>query len=122
MIVAGFGCRAGCPAEELIAVLHDAEAACASHAEALAAPGFKRHEPGLAEAAARLGLDLRWIDEAALHAVAALCPTHSEAALRTTGHASIAEAAALAGAGPGARLIQPRIARPGATCAIASTP
>jgi cobalt-precorrin 5A hydrolase len=34
---------------------------------------------------------------------------------------SVAEAAALAGAGPGAVLIVPRIAQDGATCAIAGS-
>ncbi len=119
MIVAGLGCRSGVAASEIIDVLRAAEAASARNAHALAAPAFKRGEPGLHEAAATLGLDLRWIDEATLHAMADLCPTRSDAARRATGHASVAEAAALAGAGENARLIQLRIAHTRATCAMA---
>ena len=119
MIVAGFGCRVGATSAEFVAVLHAAEAACASRADAIAAPEFKRAEAGITQASTQLGLDLHWINEADLRAMAHLCPTQSEAALRETGHASVAEAAALAAAGPGAKLIQPRIAHPTATCAMA---
>jgi cobalt-precorrin 5A hydrolase len=119
MIIAGFGCRSGCTAEALLAVLHEAETIAAQRADALAAPAFKRNETGLSEAARLRDLPLHWIDDIAMNAAAPLCPTHSEAALRSTGHASVAEAVALAASGPGGRLILPRLAHRSATCALA---
>lgn len=114
MIIAGLGCRRGCAAEEIVALVR-----AAGHADALATPAFKRGEPGLQEAARQLGLELRFVTEAALAAVQPLCVTRSAAAERATGHASIAEAAALAGGGV---LVRPRIASANATCALATLP
>jgi cobalt-precorrin 5A hydrolase len=85
----------------------------------LAAPDFKRGEPGLHEAAAALGLPLHFVADAALAAAQPQCLTRSAAALRATGHASIAEAAALA---QGGTLLGPRIASANATCALARLP
>ena len=121
MIVAGFGCMAGCGVEELLAVLRAAEASCGAHAHILAAPHFKQREAGLAALAARQAMPLHFLDDVALAAVADLCRTHSAASQRVAGVPSVAEAAALAAAGPGARLIQPRIAHPRATCALAES-
>ncbi len=114
MIVAGIGCRRGCSAEEIVALVRSA-----GPAEALAAPAFKRDEPGLHEAARQLGLELRFVTDEDLAAVQKLCVTRSAAAERATGHASIAEAAALAGGGV---LLRPRIASANATCALAAVP
>jgi cobalt-precorrin 5A hydrolase len=119
MIFAGFGCRAGVSAEALFAVLREAELMSNTQAIAIAAPAFKQSEAAFDELAHRRGLKLHWIDDDALAEVAPLCPTQSDIALRETGHASIAEAAALAAAGPGAILILSRIAHPTATCALA---
>ncbi|HTI02212.1 MAG TPA: cobalamin biosynthesis protein, partial [Acidisoma sp.] len=47
------------------------------------------------------------------------CLTRSARAQREVGLASVAEAAALAGAGPGGRLVLARIAADGVTCALA---
>lgn len=117
--IAGLGCRAGASATDIIAVLHEAEARADRRAIALAIPAFKLREPGLNEAAALLGLPLILIDDTALAAVQWLCVTHSATVAAHTGHASIAEAAALAACGPGATLRLPRIAHPTATCALA---
>ena len=57
--------------------------------------------------------------------LAAMTPrllTRSAAAHQRFGLDSIAEAAALAGGGPKARLLGPRLAENGATCAIATEP
>jgi cobalt-precorrin 5A hydrolase len=102
-------------------VLRDAETRSGVAATALAAPAFKSGEAGLLEAAARLGLSLILLDDAQLAAVQASCPTRSIVAKRRTGLASIAEAAALAASGAGARLVLARIAHPTATCALAVT-
>jgi cobalt-precorrin 5A hydrolase len=114
MIVAGIGCRRGCAAEEIVALVR-----AAGPADALAAPEFKRSEPGLHEAARQLGLELRFVTDSALAAAQSVCVTRSAVAERATGHASIAEAAALAGGGV---LVRPRIASANATCALASIP
>lgn len=118
-VIAGIGCRRGTDAADIIAVLRDAEARAGATAIALAAPGFKSHESGLRDAAAELDLSLILLDDNLLAAVQSLCPTRSSAAARHTGHASIAEAAALAAAGPGAILLLARITHPTATCALA---
>jgi len=118
MIVAGIGCRRGCRADEIVALVREAEA-LAGPVDALAAPAFKRDEPGLLEAALRLGLVVRFVTAEALSAAQEDCVTFSDVVERTTGFASIAEAAALAGGGS---LVLPRIASDHATCAVASVP
>ncbi len=115
MIIAGIGCRRGCPAEAIVALVRQAEA-LGEKADALAAPSFKQNEPGLLEAATRLGMPLIFEDAATLAAAQPRCATRSAAAERTTGFASVAEAAALGAAGV---LVVPRLAGAGATCALA---
>ncbi len=117
MIVAGVGCRIGCPAGDLAAVVRLAAATAGQRVGAVAAPGFKQHEAGLHEAARLLGLPLIFVDLAALHAVQPNCPTRSGVAERMTGVASVAEGAALAASG--GRLLLARISLGGATCALA---
>ncbi len=117
MIVAGVGCRMGCPAGDLAAVVRLAAATAGQQVGAVAAPGFKQHEPGLHEAARLLGLPLVFVDLAALQAVQPHCPTRSGFAERMTGVASVAEGAALAAFG--GRLLLARISLGGATCALA---
>lgn len=123
MIVAGIGCRKGCAADEIVALVRRAVAeadAADCRFTALAAPAFKAEEPGLRDAADALALPLLLIGEERLKAAEPLCPTRSAAAQAATGHASVAEAAALAAAGPGGRLVLPRIASAAATCALAA--
>jgi cobalt-precorrin 5A hydrolase len=79
----------------------------------------KRGEPGLRGAAEALGFELVFLSRAALAAAAPRLLTLSPAAQRRFGLDSVAEAAALAGGGPNARLLAPRLAADGATCAIA---
>jgi cobalamin biosynthesis protein CbiG len=118
MIVAGIGCRAGVPAAAIMAILR--RAACLAPApQALAAPDFKAQEPGLREAAARLGLALLLVDRATLRAAQQFCVTSSAAARRATGLDSVAEAAAI---GANGTLLLPRLAGAGVTCAIARRP
>ncbi len=114
MIVAGIGCRRACPAEAIVTLVRQA-----GGADRLAAPAWKREETGLVEAARRLGVELEWVEDAALAAVQALCPTRSAAVARVTGHASVAEAAALAGGG---RLVLARFGHGWATCAVVVRP
>ena len=117
MIVAGLGFRNGCGAEDIVRLVQAAQAQAGCAAGSLAAPGWKRDAPGLHDAAARLGLPITFIDRAALLAVQPRCSTRSVVAERETGVASVAEGAALAASG--GRLLLPRIAGGGATCALA---
>jgi len=70
MIVAGIGCRRGCPADDIVALVRLA-----------------------------LGIPLTFVAAPALAAVQPLCPTRSHAAARHTGAASVAEGSALAAHG-----------------------
>jgi cobalt-precorrin 5A hydrolase len=118
-LIAGIGCRRDCPAEAIVAVLRQACDAAGRPATALAAPAFKAAEAGLRDAATQLGLELILVDPAPLAAAQARCVTRSAHAERTTGVASVAEGSALAAAGPGSRLVVPRITGSGTTCALA---
>jgi cobalt-precorrin 5A hydrolase len=110
MIVAGFGYRSGATAASLRSALALAQAGAptVTHVATLA-----DKLPLLAA----LGLPV-----IAVEAVAGIAtPTHSAASLAARGSGSVAEAAALVAAGPGARLIVSRQISPDrmATCAIA---
>ena len=122
MIVAGVGCRKGASADDIGAVIGAALARAGFGTQALdliAVPELKRDEQGVAAAAAALGVPLVLIAEADLKAAGARVETRSERVLALVGVSSVAEAAALAGGGPTARLILPRIAVGSATCALA---
>ena len=122
MIVAGIGCRKGASAGDIGAVIGAALARAGFATKVLdliAAPELKRDEQGVAAAAAALGVPLVLIAEADLKAAGARVETRSERVLALVGVSSVAEAAALAGGGPTARLILPRIAVGSATCALA---
>jgi cobalt-precorrin 5A hydrolase len=116
MIVAGLGCR---PSVEATAIL-DLLAECGEAITHLAAPAFRRQTAALQQAAARMGLPLLWVEDAALAAVQPLCPTRSEAAFLATGFHSVAEGCALAAAGRGAVLLRARMSGAGVTCAVAA--
>ena len=122
MIVAGVGCRKGASADDIGAVIGAALARAGFGTQALdliAAPELKRGEHGVAAAAAALGVPLVLIAEADLKAAGTRAETRSERVLALMGISSVAEAAALAGGGPTARLILSRIAVGNATCALA---
>lgn len=121
MIAIGLGCRKSCASEAIVAIVVRALADCreTDGVRRLFSVADKRGEPGLSAAAETLGYDLLFLPREALAAVAPRLLTHSAAAQSRFGLASVAEAAALAGAGPQARLLGPRLAANGATCAIA---
>ncbi len=125
MMVAGLGCRRGARAEDVAAAiaqaLHGAGRQPADLAR-LATSATKAQEPGLRAAAAELGLSLDAVPQPALLAAAPGCLSHSARVMAEAGVPSLAEAAALASAGPGARLLGPRVAAGRtATCALAET-
>ena len=119
MIIAGLGFRSICAAEDIAALVRRVAAATGVEVSRLAAPAFKAEAPALRRAAEILGLEVVLARETALAAVQHLCLTRSQAAQTATGFASVAEACALAAAGPGARLLGPRTSNGVATCALA---
>ncbi|WP_408906527.1 cobalamin biosynthesis protein [Roseomonas sp. E05] len=119
LATAGIGLRPSASAEAIAALVRRAETLSGLRVGRLAAPAFRRDLPALAEAASALGVELVFLDHAALLAVQDRCPTRSEAALRTTGIASVAEGCALAAGGA---LVLPRITAEGVTCALSAGP
>jgi len=121
MIAIGVGCRKACAAAPIVALVRRALEDCREVAgeRRLFSLADKRGEPGLVAAAETLGFALVFLPRDRLAAEEPRLLTRSSAAERRFGLASVAEAAALAGAGPGARLLGPRRAAGGATCAIA---
>ena len=122
MIVAGVGCKAGASAREIEAAIGAAlsQTGVASTAlDLIATSAAKAEEAGLAAAAKDRGLKIVFVPQVDLEAAGSRILTHSERALAATGVPSLSEAAALAAAGPGARLLAPRIAVGPATCALA---
>lgn len=119
-IAIGIGCRRGCPAEAIETLVRQAlDHVGAAVPTGLFTLGDKAAEPGLVEAAWRLGLDVVPLPRMALQARSADIRTYSVQAERLFGVPSVAEAAALAGAGDGSKLAVPRIANLNATCAVA---
>ncbi len=119
MTVAGLGCRRGVTAAEVLAAIDAARAAHGAPAlDALATVPAKCDEPALTAAAAHLGLPLVIVapaDDGRLL-------TRTAASRAATGAGSASEAAALAAAGPEARLLGPRLVVGRVTCAIAIGP
>jgi cobalt-precorrin 5A hydrolase len=122
MIVAGVGCRKGTSAREIGAAIDAALSRAGLRTDALdviAAPAIKSAEAGIAAAATELGVPLVLVPQAELEAAGARTVTRSERVIALMGVPSAAEAAALAAAGPAARLVAPRTAVGPATCALA---
>jgi len=124
VIVAGIGCRKGAEASAIEAAIAAALARCGVTQQALsliATSEGKRDEGAIAAAAAALAVPVVLIPQAALEAAGKRTITRSDRVLLRTGVPSLAEAAALAAAGPNGRLIAPRVAVGPATCALAQT-
>ncbi|MGW1378324.1 cobalamin biosynthesis protein [Streptomyces sp. NPDC002446] len=125
-LVAGVGASRGVPVDEVLELIMATRAAAGLAGRplaALATVAAKADEPGLTGAARRLGVPLLSFPAAALAAVRV--PDPSRAAAAAVGTPSVAEAAALLGAGPGAELVAGKrksapLGRPArATCALA---
>jgi cobalt-precorrin 5A hydrolase len=122
MIVAGVGCRKAISAAQVesaidAALLHSRLAG--RKISLIAVPAVKGTEAGIVAAAAARGVLLVLIAQDALEAADARTLTRSARSMDTLNVHSVAEAAALAAAGPGARLLAPRIAVGPVTCALA---
>ena len=116
----GLGCRKGVSGEVIASLVREALARIEQNgAAALFTVESKRHEAGMTEAAQALAMPLHFLPQEALAAVAGEAQTRSPRVEALFGVPSVAETAALAGAGAGAVLILPRITRDNVTCAIA---
>ena len=124
VVAIGVGCRAGVAGEAVAALARRAlsEAGAPEGERRMFTLAAKADEPGLIEAARLLRAQLTPLPLAALEAQSGRILTPSAAAQARFGAPNIAEAAALAGVGEGGRLLGPRLAVEGATCAIALTP
>lgn len=125
MIAAGLGLRPGTGEASIRACLDLALARLSlspGDLGCLATVSTRVAEPGLAALAGRLGLPLLGLPEAALAGSDAGCVTRSARVVALHGVGSVAEAAALAAAGPDAVLIVTRIALGPVTCALARKP
>jgi len=122
MIVAGIGCRKGAAAAEIEAAIAAAlaRAGIASHSlKLIATSAAKGGEPAIAAAASARGVPLVLVPQDRLEAASDRTATKSARVAALTGLPSLAEAAALAAGGPGARLLGARVAIGPATCALA---
>ena len=124
MIVAGIGCRRGAPAPDIEAAIRAALARAnitAGALDAIATIAAKSGEAGIQAAAEKLGVSVVVVADADLKTAIDRGETRSERVLALTGVPSVAEAAALAAAGPAACLISPRLVVGAATCALAAS-
>jgi len=122
MIAVGIGCRRDVGGDEIAAVVRMtlAEAGLTpAEIDCLAVPRFKQDEAGIHAAATMLALKIRLIEPPDLEHAAGRATTHSLFVMAQVGVSSVAEAAALAAAGPASRLHGPRRATGAVTCAIA---
>ncbi len=122
MIVAGIGCRAGSSAEQIetaIRAVLNTLLPAGSSLDRIATAAAKGDEPGIRAAARAMHVPLVIIPHERLEAACAAVITRSAHALAALGVESVAEAAALVGAGSGARLLAPRQAIGPVTCALA---
>jgi len=117
--VVGIGCRAGASAEAIARRVGEARARAGLEIASLHTAASVA-APALAQAAARLGLPLHRHDEAALRQVAGRVVSHSPRVEARFGVGSVAEAAALVGAGGGSRLVVPKFSAEGVSCAVAA--
>ena len=118
-LAVGMGCRIDASPESIAALVAETLGGCSGTAKAI----YTHEEKSLAEnvrhAAQVLGLALVGVSAERLAEQAPYLTHASEAAKRRFGVASVAEAAALAGAGPGATLLAFAKTRE-VTCAIAA--
>lgn len=119
-IAIGVGCRLGCSPTAIADLVREAlNRAPPAERLGLFTISDKSEEAGLIDAAARLELDLVFLSREVLRRQAPFVLTRSVRTQRRFGIPSVAEAAALAGAGADPVLIVKRIAGHGATCAVA---
>jgi cobalt-precorrin 5A hydrolase len=122
MIVAGIGFRRSVEADEIVTLVELALERSALERGALsklATIEALATLPAFTEAVRRLGVGAAPVTQTALLATAPHVRTQSARSIAAHGVGSVAEAAALAAAGPHPQLILERLASASATCALA---
>lgn len=124
-LIVGLGAARGAPADEVIALItetlerHDL---AAQSIAGFASIDLKSDEAGLHAAARHFGATLTFFAADELNAEAHRIPNPSDIVAREVGTPGVAEAAALAAAGPDATLIAEKAKGARVTCAIAKAP
>jgi len=121
-LIAGIGLRPGTSEADIAACLDEALTAAGLADEAvqrMATLAARGSEPGLLALAKTRKAELVGIPDEALKGFEAACATRSTRIASLYGVGSVAEAAALAAAGPGGVLVQARVASARVTCALA---
>ena len=121
-LIAGIGLRPGTSEADIAACLNEALLAAGLAGEPvprMATLAARGTEPGLLALAKARSAELVAIPDEALKGFEAACATRSTRIASLYGVGSVAEAAALAAAGPGGVLVQARIATARVTCALA---
>jgi cobalt-precorrin 5A hydrolase len=122
MIVAGIGCRKAVVAKQVESAIEAAlrQNQIEGHRlGVIAVPTVKGTEAGIVEAAAAWGVLLVLITQDALEEADLRTVTRSTRSMAALNVQSVAEAAALAAAGPQSRLLAPRVVVGPVTCALA---
>jgi len=122
VLAVGVGCNRGAAPARALALVRAAlaEAGLAPAAVTVVASiDLKADEPAVQGVAEALGVPLRCYPALRLEAETPRLATPSEVVFRVVGCHGVAEAAALAAAGPRARLILPKRQGEGITCALA---
>ncbi|MDR0931697.1 MAG: precorrin-4 C(11)-methyltransferase [Victivallales bacterium] len=116
----GIGCRRGVSAEAIDSAINEVLSQNLIAPDLIIALGtaeLKRDEPGLLEFAQQRSLSLHFFSAEELNCIEV--PNPSKVATLRLGIHSVAEAAALLSAGPGAKLIVPKTAKGAVTVAVA---
>lgn len=122
MMVIGIGATSTATAEDVVSAVRDCCARGATDVNDLAGlASLDRSETrdAIQAAADKLGVRASFCSRSTLQAEAARCQTRSLRSMAAAGVPSVAEASALVAAGPGSRLIVPRIAFAKVTAALA---
>jgi cobalt-precorrin 5A hydrolase/precorrin-3B C17-methyltransferase len=125
VLAIGVGAERGVSVDEVAALARAtlAEAGLAGQAVAcVASLDLKAGEPAILALANSFGVPAQFFDAVTLAKEGARIPNPSEHVRAATGTPSVAEAAALAAAGPDGRLIVAKRKSAHATCAIAAAP
>jgi len=125
VLAVGVGCERGTDPMELSALVHETLAEVGLSAAAVAGVyslDLKADEPAVQALAAELGVAARFFDAPRLETETPRLANPSAAVFAEVGCHGVAEGAALAAAGPKARLLAPKRKSARATCAIAIAP
>jgi cobalt-precorrin 5A hydrolase len=109
MMVIGIGANSGVTTDDISDAIAQAEQAAGQRAHSIATLGEAKFFDSIEQAAERSAIPLKLLTLADLQLRSAECQTTSERALSLFDVTSIAEAAALAAAGPGSKLVVPRL-------------